>query len=76
MSTIHDIRYINLINNLVLLRESKNITQVELCRALNKPQSFISKVENLDRRLDVIELSDWLKALDIEMIDFIRNLGI
>ncbi|MFH4150769.1 XRE family transcriptional regulator, partial [Acinetobacter baumannii] len=27
--------------------------------------------ENLDRRLDVIELHDWLKALDIQLSEFI-----
>ena len=32
------------------------MTQVELARRLNKPQSYVSKVETFERRLDVIEL--------------------
>ena len=55
------------------LRESKNVTQVELARLLNKPQSYVSKVEILERRLDVIELSDWLKVLDKEITIFINQ---
>ena len=41
------------------------MAQVELARRLNKPQSYVSKVEILERSLDVIELMDWLTALSI-----------
>ena len=54
MRSIHDPRYQHLIKKLIELRESKNVTQVELARRLNKPQSYVSKVEILERRLDVI----------------------
>ncbi|ENU36981.1 hypothetical protein F970_00162 [Acinetobacter sp. CIP 102082] len=43
------------------------MTQVELASSLKKPQSYIAKVENFDRRIDIIELQDWLKALDTEI---------
>ncbi|WP_425918044.1 helix-turn-helix domain-containing protein [Acinetobacter sp. TSRC1-2] len=66
MRSIHDPRYQDLIKKLIELRESKNVTQVELARLLNKPQSYVSKVEILERRLDVIELMDWLGALSAE----------
>ncbi|ENV44924.1 helix-turn-helix domain-containing protein [Acinetobacter schindleri] len=71
MRSIHDPRYQDLIKKLIELRESKNVTQVELARLLNKPQSYVSKVERLERRLDVIELIDWLKVLDINILDFL-----
>ena len=58
MSSIHDPRYKNLIKELIRIRELKNITQVELATSLKKPQSYIAKVANLDRRTDVIELHD------------------
>ena len=70
MRSIHDPRYQDLIKKLIELRESKNVTQVELARLLNKPQSYVSKVEILERRLDVIELIDWLKVLDVTIFDF------
>ena len=65
MRSIHDPRYQDLIKKLIELRESKNVTQVELAQHLGKPQSYVSKVEILERRLDVIELMDWLTAFSI-----------
>ncbi|MBU3846256.1 MAG: helix-turn-helix transcriptional regulator [Candidatus Acinetobacter avistercoris] len=73
MRSIHDPRYQDLIKKLIELRESKHMTQVELARRLNKPQSYVSKVEILERRLDVIELNDWLKVLDKEITIFINQ---
>lgn len=73
MSSIHDPRYKNLIKELIQIREFKNITQVELAASLKKPQSYIAKVENLDRRLDVLELHDWLLVLDTSIIDFLEK---
>jgi len=73
MSSIHDPRYNKLIQELISIRESKKVTQVELATSLNKPQSYVAKVENLDRRLDILELTDWLTALDISIIQFIEK---
>jgi len=74
MKSIHDDRYHQLIRKLIELREDKSITQVQLATALGKPQSYVAKVENLDRRLDVVELVDWLKVLQVELREFIQNL--
>ena len=74
MLSIHDPRYQDLIKKLIELRESKNVTQVELARRLEKPQSYVSKVEILERRLDVIELCDWLNSIDVKITDFINQL--
>jgi len=75
MRSIHDPRYQDLIQKLIQLRESKNVTQVELALRLGKPQSYVSKVEILERRLDVIELMDWLNALDAELAFFINQIS-
>ena len=74
MRSIHDPRYQDLIKKLIELRESKKLTQIELARLLNKPQSYVSKVEILERRLDLIELCDWLNSIDVKIIDFITQL--
>lgn len=74
MRSIHDPRYQDLIKKLIELRESSNVTQVELARRLEKPQSYVSKVEILERRLDVIELCDWLNAIHVKITDFITQL--
>lgn len=74
MRSIHDPRYQDLIKKLIELRESKNVTQVDLARRLNKPQSYVSKIEILERRIDVIELCDWLNSIDVKITDFINQL--
>lgn len=73
MSSIHDPRYQNLVKNLIHIRELKNITQVELASSLKKPQSYVAKVENFDRRIDVIELYDWLNVLGISITKFLKE---
>lgn len=73
MSSIHDPRYRKLIQKLIALRELKKITQVQVASSLKKPQSYVAKVENFDRRMDIIELYDWLKALDADFNTFLNN---
>ena len=73
MSSIHDPRYKKLIQELIAIRELKKITQVELATSLKKSQSYVAKVENLDRRIDVLELQDWLSVLDISIIRFLER---
>lgn len=73
MRSIHDPRYQDLIKKLIELRESKNVTQVELAQRLGKPQSYVSKIEILERRMDIIELIDWLNVLNENITDFINQ---
>lgn len=73
MSSLHDPRYRVIIERLKNLRESKKVTQVGLALSLKKPQSYIAKVENFERRIDIIELQDWLKALETDVCSFLNN---
>ena len=73
MSSIHDPRYRKLIEALILKRGLKNITQVQLASSLKKPQSYIAKVENFERRIDVLELHDWLNVLEISIVNFLEE---
>ena len=75
MSTIHDDRYVKLIHQLRRVREGKRIRQADLAEKLGQHQSYVSKVEGLERRLDVIELYDWLTALEKEPLEFFRLIG-
>ncbi|MDH2595908.1 MULTISPECIES: helix-turn-helix domain-containing protein [Acinetobacter calcoaceticus/baumannii complex] len=72
MSSIHDPRYIGLIKSLIMMREERKVTQVQLATSLKKHQSYVAKIENLDRRIDLIELKDWLTALNIKFSEFIE----
>jgi len=71
MSSLHDPRYRAIIEKLISIRESKQVTQVDLASTLKKPQSYVSKVEIFERRIDIIELKDWLVALDTDICKFL-----
>ena len=73
MKSIYDPRYQALISDLRKLRKSRHLTQTDMANILCKPQSFIAKVEQCERRLDVVELHDWLVALDTSLADFIQS---
>ncbi|MBD7987013.1 helix-turn-helix transcriptional regulator [Luteimonas sp. Sa2BVA3] len=47
--------YALLRKELISARESRGLTQVELARALGRTQSFVSKYELGERRLDVLD---------------------
>lgn len=55
-------------------REDSGQTQVDLAAALKKSQSFVSKVERGETRLDVIQLRTVLAALGVSLPDFARSL--
>lgn len=55
-------------------RKDSNLTQAELAERLNKPQSFVAKYENGERRIDVIEFIDITRALDIPPADILDQL--
>ena len=48
---------------LVSARKRAGMRQIELAQKLNKPQSFVSKFECGERRLDVIEFLTIMDAL-------------
>lgn len=75
MKSIHDPRYRKLVEQLIALREARDTTQTQLAEQLGKPQSYVAKVENLDRRLDVVELRDWLHALQTPPHQFMSNVS-
>ena len=56
------------------IRQDKGIRQVELAEKLGVPQSFISKYESGDRRLDILELRQVCKAVGITLQELIRKL--
>ncbi len=56
-------RYNNLMVKLAQLRKQSGMTQTQLAKRLGKPQSFVAKYEGGERRLDVIEFVDVVRAL-------------
>lgn len=66
--------YTRLRDVLIEARRAKNLTQVEVANRLSKPQSFVSKYESGERRLDVIEFMEVCKALGTNPLSIIRDL--
>ena len=60
--------------SLVEARQAKDITQVELAKKLKRPQSFVSKYERGERRLDVIEFFEVARAVGIDPIALLKSL--
>jgi transcriptional regulator with XRE-family HTH domain len=54
-------------------RETAGVTQAELGRRLGKPQSYISKIETGERRIDFIGLLAVLDAISVDIHRFIDN---
>ena len=55
-------------------REAAKLTQIQLAEKLDAPQSFVSKCERGERRLDVIELRLWCAALGVSLSEFVTSL--
>jgi transcriptional regulator with XRE-family HTH domain len=59
---------------LSLLRELRlqaGIRQVDMARALGKPQAFVSYYESGARRLDLLELRQICKILGVSLSEFV-----
>jgi transcriptional regulator with XRE-family HTH domain len=58
----------------VSARKKADLTQAELSSRLNRPQSFVSKYERGERRLDVIEFREVACALGVNPVQFLAQL--
>jgi transcriptional regulator with XRE-family HTH domain len=72
--TLHSRHNEVFLNKLRSLRESQRLRQSDLAMLLGTSQATVSNVERGERRLDLIELRDWLDALDVEFIEFLKVL--
>ena len=60
-----------------LLRETRTaagVTQVQLAKMLGQSQSFVSKYENGDSRLDILQLRTVCQTLGLSLADFVARL--
>ncbi|MEM7544634.1 MAG: helix-turn-helix transcriptional regulator [Pseudomonadota bacterium] len=56
--------HVYLCKRLRQVRLDAGLTQADLADRLDKPQSFVAKVETQERRLDVIEFAMWMAACE------------
>jgi len=55
------------------IRIEAGLRQVDLAKKLRRPQSFVSKYESGERRLDLLELQQVCGALHISVTEFVRR---
>ena len=55
------------------LRVQAGLRQVDMARALGKPQAFVSYYESGTRRLDLLELRQICGILRIPLLEFVRK---
>jgi transcriptional regulator with XRE-family HTH domain len=67
-------RYSQFLAVMVQARKDARLTQTEVAARLGKPQSYISKAERGERRLDVIEFIEIAEALGISPSAIISRL--
>jgi len=59
---------------LISARQEKKLTQTEIAERLKKPQSFVSKYESGERRLDVVEFMEVCRVIEVEPIVILSQL--
>ena len=72
-SSLHSHQYNIFRSLLITARQESGLTQTQIAEQLNKPQSFISKYERGERRLDFAEFIELAGILGIDIAMFVEN---
>lgn len=67
--------YIRFLQALRKTREAAGLTQVQAARRLHRPQSFVSKCESGERRVDVVELIIFCRIYRAKVAGFITSIA-
>ena len=52
-------------------RKEAGLTQIEVAAALDETQSYVSKCERGERRLDLVQLRAFCAAIGIDLLKFV-----
>lgn len=58
------------------IRKVAGLRQDDVAERLGRPQSFVSKYESGERRLDILELYDVCEALGLKLNNFVEKLEV
>jgi transcriptional regulator with XRE-family HTH domain len=74
-SSIFADRYAAVVAVLAQARREADVTQTDLANRLGRPQSYVSKVERRERRVDPVEFHDWGRALGLDPVVLFARLA-
>ena len=72
MSRINSQKNKNLLEKLRSARLEAGLTQIQASNKLKKPQSYLSKIERGERKIEAIELADFAKIYNKDINYFIK----
>lgn len=72
--TIYTKEYITFLKCLIQARKDAGLTQVQMAEKMGETQSFVSKCERGERRIDIVELRIFCKAIGIPVAKFVEQL--
>ena len=70
--SVHTAAYRRFLARLRDARLRADLTQAEVARRLRQPQSFVSKCESGERRVDVVELGEFAKLYRKPLAWFVK----
>ena len=76
MRNLHSLPYKHFLKRLYKARENAGFTQIEVARRLGKPQSFVSKCEQGERTVDVIDMLKFSKIYNVSLDFFFEDIFI
>ena len=72
--TIHSPEYAIFLKLLRQIRERQEVTQEQLAERWGVTQSFVSKCERGERRIDALELRTFCRAMGVSLASFVAEL--
>jgi len=74
--SLYSTEYERFLQSLRRAREEAGLTQNEAARRLHRPQSFVSKCESGERRVDVVELIQFCRVYGITTGNLLKRITI
>jgi len=73
-STLHHPLYLKIIQKLRYYRQDKGLSQSELAKELGLKQPEVSKIEKMERKIDLVEFFEWLRVTKPEISKELKSL--
>jgi len=72
-NSLYDPRYRAIISKLVQARKDAALNQRELAERIGIGQPELSKIERFVRKIEVLELIDWIKATEVDGLEIVAR---